>query len=79
MLTFKHNDLATELRPIVAILRLFLLILCLLSASGTVRAQAHNWKPVAIHGGTNWVNVSGSRQTNQATVPLNATNGVMFF
>jgi hypothetical protein len=29
--------------------------------------------------GTNWVNVAGSAQTNQVPVPLNATNGAVFF
>jgi hypothetical protein len=29
--------------------------------------------------GTNWVNVTGSDQTNQMTVPLNSTNGSVFF
>ena len=29
--------------------------------------------------GTNWVNVPASMQTNQMTVPLNSTNGSVFF
>jgi len=29
--------------------------------------------------GTNWVNMTGSDQTNQMTVPLNSTNGSVFF
>jgi fibronectin type 3 domain-containing protein len=29
--------------------------------------------------GTNWINVTGSDQTNQLTVPLNSTNGAVFF
>ena len=29
--------------------------------------------------GTNWVNMPGSDQTNQMTVPLNSTNGSVFF
>jgi aryl-phospho-beta-D-glucosidase BglC (GH1 family) len=29
--------------------------------------------------GTNWVNVTGSDQTNQMTMPLNATQGAVFF
>jgi cellulose 1,4-beta-cellobiosidase len=29
--------------------------------------------------GTNWVNVTSSDQTNQLTVPLNSTNGSVFF
>jgi cellulose 1,4-beta-cellobiosidase len=29
--------------------------------------------------GTNWVNVSSSTETNQVTVPLNATNAAVFF
>jgi alpha-N-arabinofuranosidase len=29
--------------------------------------------------GTNWVNVPGSMQTNQMAMPLNATNGAVFF
>ena len=29
--------------------------------------------------GTNWINVPGSDQTNQMTVPLNSTNGAVFF
>ena len=29
--------------------------------------------------GTNWVNVTGSDQTNQMTVPLDSTNGSVFF
>jgi hypothetical protein len=29
--------------------------------------------------GTNWVNVTGSAQTNQVPAPLNATNGAVFF
>jgi hypothetical protein len=29
--------------------------------------------------GTNWINVPGSDQTNQLTVPLNSTNGSVFF
>jgi hypothetical protein len=29
--------------------------------------------------GTNWVNVTGSGQTNQVPVPLNATSGAVFF
>ena len=29
--------------------------------------------------GTNWVNVASSTQTNQMTVPLNSTNGSVFF
>jgi cellulose 1,4-beta-cellobiosidase len=29
--------------------------------------------------GTNWVNVPASMQTNQLTVPLNSTNGSVFF
>jgi len=29
--------------------------------------------------GTNWVNVGNSSQTNQVPVPLNATNGAVFF
>jgi len=29
--------------------------------------------------GTNWVNLPASMQTNQMTVPLNSTNGSVFF
>jgi hypothetical protein len=29
--------------------------------------------------GTNWVNVPASMQINQMTVPLNSTNGSVFF
>ena len=48
---FKHNNLAAELRPVFLILHFFLVMLCLLSGSGTARAQAYNWKPVVINGG----------------------------
>jgi hypothetical protein len=29
--------------------------------------------------GTNWVNMTGSDQTSQMTMPLSATNGAVFF
>lgn len=29
--------------------------------------------------GTNWVNMTGSDQTNQLKMPLNSTNGSVFF
>ena len=41
-----------------------------------LQAQTNN---LATGLGTNWVNVSSSAQTNQVTVPLNATNGAVFF
>jgi cellulose 1,4-beta-cellobiosidase len=34
---------------------------------------------VAVGLSTNWVNVTGSTQTNQMTVPVNTTNGAVFF
>jgi hypothetical protein len=34
---------------------------------------------LAVGLGTNWVNVSGSAQTNQMPVPLSTTNGAVFF
>jgi len=76
---FKHHNLASELRPVVVILCLFVLILCFLAAGGTVRAHTGGWKSGAIHEDTNWGNVAGSRQTNHAMVPLNATNDLVFF
>ena len=47
----KHDDSPAELHTIRVILQFLLLILCLLSGTATSRAQAYNWKPVAIHGG----------------------------
>ena len=40
------------------------------------------WPVSALNGvgeTTNWVNVTASMQTNQMTVPLNSTNGSVFF
>jgi len=34
---------------------------------------------LAVGLGTNWVNVTGSPQTNEVTVPLSTTNGSVFF
>jgi hypothetical protein len=51
MSSFKVEDCPGKFRLIPGILRLFLLILGLLSGGGTAWAQAYNWKPVVINGG----------------------------
>ena len=41
-----------------------------------LQSQANNL-PVGL--GTNWVNVTGSVQTNQVLLPVNTANGAVFF
>jgi hypothetical protein len=36
-------------------------------------------KSLAVGLSTNWVNVTGSVQTNLVAMPVNTTNGVVFF
>jgi hypothetical protein len=51
MSSFKVENCPWKCRLIPWVLRLFLLILGLLSGGGTAWAQAYNWKPVVINGG----------------------------
>jgi hypothetical protein len=41
-----------------------------------LQAQTNN---LSVGLGTNWINIAGSAQTNQMTLPLNGTNGAVFF
>jgi hypothetical protein len=43
--------------------------------SGQFQAQTNN---LGVGLGTNWINVSASAQTNQITLPINATGAVFF-
>ena len=42
----------------------------------TLQAQTNN---LSVGLGTNWANVSGSTLTNQVVIPINITNGSVFY